>query len=408
LKRAIVFAGTNEGRRLSTFLAKKGVEVLAVVATEYGSLVMPELPFLTVQEGRLSLEQITELVGQYDSIVDATHPYARVISDNIAEAAKRCGKTAIRLVRPSLAYEDVLGFSSIPEACAYLNGTTGHILATTGSKELLPFSSIENYRERVFIRVLATAEAIQACTQAGFPATNILCMQGPFTEAMNLATMEQIDAKYLLTKDTGISGGFQEKLSAARARGVNVVLVGRPRKEDGLTLEETFQYFDQAFGLTDDSLSHFPMFVDLRGKKAVVIGGGEIAARRIKVLSRFGAEVLSIAPSHHEKLRCMAEGNRIRLAEREYRTGDLEEAFLVLAATHSREVNEKVFQDARDAGIPVNVCDNKEQCDFYFPAVFENESVIGGLISKDGNDHHAAKEMASGIREWLQKGRDPS
>lgn len=408
MKKTVVFAGTNEGRILSTYLARHGIDVMAVVATDYGSLMMPAMSALTVREGRLSLDEITDLVGQYDYIVDATHPYARIISENVAEAAKRCGKIAIRLVRPSLGYEKVLEFHTIPEACAYLNGTTGNILATTGSKELAPYSSIDHFGERVFIRVLPTAEAIQACAGAGFPATNIIGMQGPFSEAMNLATLEQIDAKYMVTKDTGRSGGFHEKMTAAQALGVKVVLVGRPRKEEGLTLEETLQYFDHEYGIAGEPLSHFPMFFELRGKKAVVIGGGEIAARRIKVLSRFGAEVLSIAPSHHEKLRCMAEGNRIRLAEREYRTGDLEEAFLVLAATHSREVNEKVFQDARDAGIPVNVCDNKEQCDFYFPAVFENESVIGGLISKDGNNHHAAKEMASGIREWLQKGRDPS
>jgi precorrin-2 dehydrogenase/sirohydrochlorin ferrochelatase/precorrin-6A/cobalt-precorrin-6A reductase len=378
---------------------------LAVVATEYGSLVMPELPSLSVHEGRLSLEEITELVGQYDEVVDATHPYARIISENIAEAAKRCGKTAIRLVRPSLEYGDVLEFSSITEACAYLNSTTGNILATTGSKELLPYSSIENYKDRVFIRVLATAEAIQACTQAGFSATNIICMQGPFSETMNLATMEQIDARYMVTKDTGRSGGFLEKITAARELGVKVVLVGRPCREEGLTLEETLQYFENKFGSKKGSCAHFPMFYDLRNKKIVVVGGGEIATRRIKVLRRFGAEIVVIAPRFSENLMLMTEVGPLMRIEREYRSGDLEGAMMALAATDDREVNEKVYFDAREAGIPVNVCDKKEQCDFYFPAVFENESIVGGLISKDGDDHHGAKEMASSIREWLLNGR---
>lgn len=408
MKRAVVFAGTNEGRKLSTFLAENGVDVLAVVATEYGSLVMPELPSLTVQEGRLSLDEITALVGQYDEVVDATHPYAKIISQNIAEAAKRCGKTAIRLVRPSLGYEDVLEFSSISEACVYLKGTTGNILATTGSKELLPFSSIENFKDRVFIRVLATAEAIQACSQAGFPATNIICMQGPFSETMNLAMMEQINARYMVTKDTGRSGGFLEKITAARELGVKVVLVGRPCREEGLTLEETFQYFEDKFAIKKRALSHFPMFYDLKDKKVVVIGGGEIAARRIKVLRRFGARIVAIAPRFSENLKLFPEDQQLTRIEREYRDGDLKGALMVLAATDDREVNEMVYFDAQEAGVPVNVCDQKEQCDFYFPAVFEDEAVIGGLISKDGDDHHAAKETASSIREWLLNGRGRS
>lgn len=406
MKQVVVFAGTNEGRKLCEYLAQNRVEVLAVVATEYGSLVLPDMPFLSVKEGRLPLDEIINLVGQYEYIVDATHPYARIISENIAEAVKRSGKKSIRLIRPSVEYENVLEFPNIADACEYLNGTAGNILATTGSKELLPYAAIENYRERVFVRVLSTVEAISACTDAGFKATNVICMHGPFSENMNAATMEQIKAKFIVTKETGKSGGFIEKISAARKLGVQVILVGRPCREEGLTLEETYKYFKNEFKTVKKSFSHFPLFFDLKDKKIVVIGGGLIAARRIEVLRSCGAEIILIAKKPADDLKRLADGGEIKLLERSYEEGDLQGAFMAMAATDNRDVNEKVYTDAREAGIAVNVCDKKEQCDFYFPAVFEDEKIIGGLISKEGKDHQAVKEAASRIRECLKNRRE--
>ncbi len=245
MKKVIVFAGTSEGRKLSSFLARNGVSVMSVVATEYGSLVMPDMPFLSVKEGRLSSEDILELIKPYEYIVDATHPYSMIISENIKEAAQKYEKRIIRIIRPSLEYENAIECSDITKACEYLNGTTGNILVTTGSKELLPYTAIENYSQRVFVRVLPTVEAINTCNSFGFLATNIICMQGPFSKNMNLATMEQINAKFIVTKETGTSGGFQEKVSAAKKLGIKVVLIGRPSKEEGITFEEACTYFEE-------------------------------------------------------------------------------------------------------------------------------------------------------------------
>jgi len=364
LKKVVVFAGTNEGRKLSSFLAENDVEVSVVVATEYGSLVLPDMPFLSVREGRLSLEEISELVQSYKYIVDATHPYARIISENIAEASKKCGKTVLRLVRPSLEYKNVIEFSSIKVACTYLNSTSGNIFVTTGSKELLPYTEIDNYRERVFVRVLPTAEAIKACSDAGFSATNVICMQGPFSENMNAATIEKINAKFLVTKETGKSGGFQEKIDAAVKLGANIVLIGRPCKVEGMTLEEMLNYFEKEFEIVQESFSHFPMFFNLQNKKVVVIGGGKIATRRIQVLIRYGARIVVFAACHTESIKHLAGENKLTLIERNYLLGDLNDAFMAIAATDDRDVNEKVCNDARKEGIPVNVCDRKELCDF--------------------------------------------
>lgn len=405
MERIVVFAGTNEGRKLCEFLAGRGVEVTAVVATEYGSLVMPDMPFLTVREGRLSLEEISELIKAYDFVVDATHPYARVISENIKQAVLFQAKKMLRVVRPSLEYENVIECTDISDACRYLKGTSGNILVTTGSKELKPYTNIESFGQRIFLRVLPTVEAINTCLSLGFRATNIICMQGPFSENMNKATMEQIDAKFLVTKETGKSGGFMEKLSAAKQLGVKVVLIGRPYREDGITLEEAQSFFEKELRLVKKLHSHFPMFFNLRDKKIVVVGGGRIATRRIEVLVCFDARITVVASHISERLHALYNENKLELVERDYESDDIKDAFMVIAATNSREINEKIFSDAHLSGVFVNTSDRKEQCDFYFPSIFEDEEVIGGLISKEGNNHTAAKEKASSIRAYLREGR---
>lgn len=153
-------------------------------------------------------------------------------------------------------------------------------------------------------------------------------------------------------------------------------------------------------------MSHFPMFISLKNKKVVVIGGGRIATRRVQVLIRYGAELVVIAACQSESIKLLAGENKLTLIERNYLPGDLNGAFMAIAATDDRDVNEKVCNDARKEGIPVNVCDRKELCDFYFPAIFENGEVTGGLISKDGSNHKAAKETAARIREFLKNRRE--
>ena len=140
----------------------------------------------------------------------------------------------------------------------------------------------------------------------------------------------------------------------------------------------------------------FPLFVDLRGRKAVVVGGGPIALRRVKGLVECGAAVTVISPA----LARPVEG--ITHLPRPYRPGDLEGAFLAVAATDDRAVNRQVGEEARAAGIPVSVADCREECTFFFPAVCEGGGVTAGLISRHGTDHHRAARAAKAVRQALE------
>ena len=105
------------------------------------------------------------------------------------------------------------------EAVEYLKTTKGNILlATSFKKELAKYKEIDSM-ERLFPRVLPDKDVIKNILDLGYMQKNIICMQGPFSVEMNIATLKQIKGAFLVTKDTGTAGGFNERLEAAKSSG---------------------------------------------------------------------------------------------------------------------------------------------------------------------------------------------
>lgn len=162
----------------------------------------------------------------------------------------------VRLIRGSSAesVDQAVLVGSVDEAVEYLKKTEGNILATTGSKELFKYTQIPGFEKRVFARVLSTGEVAVACEKLGFVGKNLICMQGPFSEALNIAMLQQFDCKYLVTKETGKAGGFEEKLHAAKAAGATLVLVGRPPEQKGYSYDEVLEMMRIRFHLAAASV----------------------------------------------------------------------------------------------------------------------------------------------------------
>ena len=138
----------------------------------------------------------------------------------------------------------------------------------------------------------------------------------------------------------------------------------------------------------------FPLFVSLEGRSAVVIGGGTVGLRRAGVLARFGAEVTVVSPAQPGP----ADG--FRYVPRPYAPGDLDGAFLAVAATDRPDVNAAVSREARQSGVLFNRSDCPADCDFFFPAVCEGNGLVAG-IAGDGSDHKKTARAARKIREVL-------
>ncbi|AEV68393.1 precorrin-2 dehydrogenase/sirohydrochlorin ferrochelatase family protein [Acetivibrio clariflavus] len=157
------------------------------------------------------------------------------------------------------------------------------------------------------------------------------------------------------------------------------------------------------FESEEREFSHFPLFIDLRNRKVAVIGGGNVAARRVETLIKFGAKVTVIAPQISEKIDELYNLGKIEVIMREYRKSDILNAFIVIIATDNKEVNETATKDARELNILMNRADSKEDCDFFFPAVFSDRHIVGGIISKNGSNHNIVREKSKGIREYLNR-----
>ena len=250
--RVIVFAGTTEGRKLSAFLEERQIPAMICVATEYGESVLEEYAQLEVHRGRMDQEDMRKLFEEKrpEVVIDATHPYAVEVTKNIRTACEKGGRTYIRVVRKSEEYKKYgknIYVDSAAEAARYLSGTAGNIFLTTGSKELGAFTEIPDYEERVYARVLPAPEIISVCAKLGIRGKHVICMQGPFSEALNEAMFAQCHAAYVVTKESGTAGGFREKEQAAEQLGIPLVIIGRPKKEEGLSLEQCKEMLEKQF-----------------------------------------------------------------------------------------------------------------------------------------------------------------
>ncbi len=241
-KKFAVFSGTSEGRQLADWAEDKAIEkdFIFFVATEYGGEMMKEHVNIDVRQGRLTPDEMHDILKSENVkfVIDATHPYATKVTENIKAACKNEFKY-LRLYRERIEsdVEGLIFAESIEDAVKILNNSTEKILLTTGSKEISKFSNVVDKENRLIARVLPTEESINLCLDAGIEKRNIIAMQGPFIKEMNVATMKQYGLTTLVTKDTGTVGGFQDK-AALSELGYRVIIIKRPTDESGYSMSE--------------------------------------------------------------------------------------------------------------------------------------------------------------------------
>lgn len=151
---------------------------------------------------------------------------------------------------------------------------------------------------------------------------------------------------------------------------------------------------------------YFPIYINLAGKKVWVYGAGQIALRRIAGLLRFGAAITVVAPQVQEEIRSLQEQypDRLTILQHGYRPGVIRsgEVDFVLAATDDKLVNTRICQECRHKEIPVNNASDSSQCDFYFPALVEQEELVIGVTSANG-DHKKVARFCGKLRGLLQE-----
>ncbi len=263
MKKVLVFGGTTEGRKIAETLSAANICVHVSVATDYGRQVMRENENLRILEGRLDVASMQDLHAEnrYDAVIDATHPFATAVSENIKQSFagtvplirfERNVQDAENVAAAETEESGELLFADSAEQCReLLLKTQGRILLTTGSKDLNVFCRDGSLRERIVARVLPGIESIRLCLESGLEGKQIIAMQGPFSKKMNIAQIEDYGISVLVTKESGKTGGTDTKIQAALGKGIKCIVIKNPalHKADSSAEKNCFSVnsFDQFF-----------------------------------------------------------------------------------------------------------------------------------------------------------------
>ena len=166
---------------------------------------------LKILTGPLDKTAILEKIDDFDLIIDSTHPYAKEVSENIKFACSKKNKDYVSLIRDRVDTKGCVEVENMEEAINYFKKRKGSVLVTTGSKELHLVKSLENYEELCYVRVLPIISSLQKATELGFRGSHIIAMEGPFSLELNKVILKETGVQYLLTKESGSTGGLEKK-----------------------------------------------------------------------------------------------------------------------------------------------------------------------------------------------------
>lgn len=245
-----VIAGTLDGRTLAVDVQKYTKEkVIVSVVSQYGAQLAAH-EGIEVHTGRLDKEAMKDLIEkkQISLLIDASHPYAAVVTATASLAAEEAQIPFIRFERkevPLPAYDKLYRVAN-EEAAAELAGTLGQrIYLTTGSKTMHVFASAPALQDKdVWTRVLPTAEVLTMMEVLHVSPKRIIGMQGPFSYDMNRIMFKDTAADVVVMKNSGLVGGSDTKLQAAMDLGLAVVVIDRPEPAKGAkTITEVREFY---------------------------------------------------------------------------------------------------------------------------------------------------------------------
>ncbi|MDS1029031.1 precorrin-6A reductase [Bacillota bacterium LX-D] len=240
----LVLGGTKEANELIRELQSLNCRVLVTTVSSYGGELAKSCGAEEVLVDALEEQDLVQLVKEkkIEILIDATHPYATAISQLARTVSAKCGVKYFRYTRPECRCQNdcskVIWVNTYEQAAetAFKLGNT--VLATIGSKNLEYFVRVRGPEQRLIVRVLPELASVAQCRNLGIQPKDILAIQGPFSETMNKLIFSEFGVEVIVSKESGKSGGFDTKLSAAESLGLPMVIIRRPK--ENLTGQEFF------------------------------------------------------------------------------------------------------------------------------------------------------------------------
>nr|WP_193568606.1 cobalt-precorrin-6A reductase [Citrobacter sp. NCU1] len=228
----MVVGGTSDARALCQQLDAANVPYTLSVATPTGKQLAGEIKG-QVRCGRLELEHMIAWLRDNRTrwVIDASHPYAEVVSRNIQRACEAAGVLLSRYQRPEqlsdLTHPLLYTVQNIAQACDVAQKFGDRVLLTTGSKDLAQWRA--GLPEKTLLaRVLPVPDVIAQCVELGFGVGEIFALCGPFSAEFNAAFYRQCQADVVVTKASGAEGGYQEKVQPCLDAGIPCIVITRP------------------------------------------------------------------------------------------------------------------------------------------------------------------------------------
>ncbi len=229
MERVLVFGSTPESRSTARMLRQRGRQVIMSVTSEYARSLLP--PGTICYVGKLDAAGMLALIRETapHRIVDATHPYAVMAQENIHHAAENLGIPWERIPFANIenAWRDTVEWVDTHEALiSAILREKGNMLLGIGRDPLLHLP-LETDMARLFPRVTPTPEAVAACLELGYPRSNIIAMDGPFSRELTMALFDQKNITGVVVRDATDKSYLYEMVVPALERGIHVIMYGR-------------------------------------------------------------------------------------------------------------------------------------------------------------------------------------
>lgn len=383
-KAALVIGNGEMGRLAAQMLVREGAEVTVTLRTyRHGETIVPfgckTVPY----------DQRGEAMGRVDFVISATvSPHYTVTADLLKGARGRllclADLAVPRDIQPEAAEKMGIPCLNVDDL-----GGSGDWEQLPGVEEMKHTIARQEAQFAQWYRIHRCADGIQGVKQAAVKRVR--------------AAMAAEEAEDTLVAEA-VERTVEICLRALKDQITPRVLEQMKQELGARKIGKAASPVEMGQGSIGEERSRrFPLFLSLEGKRVTVVGGGPIAARRVQTLLNFGAEILLISPELCPVLEEIVQTEKIEVQRRAYQPGDLAGSTFAVTATDRREVNHLAAMEATDSGIPISVADCPEESTFYFPAVFENEEMVGGLVSKGGTRHTLVKETAAQIRALLDQ-----
>lgn len=227
--------GTSEGKKILSLLNKYTDDIFISTATEYGGQLLKDYKYKVLNTKPLDLYELIYEINKngIDILLDASHPYAEIITNNALEACRKLGITYVRYERPKAPqYEDacVINVKDYEELYLKIQNINGTILNTTGSTNVDKFINMK-LKSRIVHRVLPSIKVMERCFSLGIATEDIIAIKGPISFELNCSFIKEYNAKAIILKDSGIQGGTDEKIRAAIFMGIIALVIERKNTE---------------------------------------------------------------------------------------------------------------------------------------------------------------------------------